>query len=255
MRTSTRFALIGLLLFGACDSGDTAVDGPDATPLPDITDEFDDATVYIWGTTIPFVPGSFTFQGMAGVKVCIDSHPEIPCAVSDETGSYRIDGVPADTEITMVASKQGWVSGATQTRTVLANSQSISLFVTDEVGTAALVRPVGYDYPFDGVGAVTFRFRDFATGGLRDAVITASSGDVIYTQRGGIPDPTLTAARRGDGYIFDVSPGEITIDIDAPGFRCNLGDMQAYPGDGPNQLRAIVHANMFTTVSAVCSAD
>ena len=57
------------------------------------------------------------------------------------------------------------------------------------------------------------------------------------------------------GSVFDVPPGEITIAIDAPGIRCHLDDLFAFPGSNANQVRAVVIADTITTVSAVCASE
>jgi len=249
-----RALLIASLGTAACWDSSTTAGGPDATPIPDVTNDFDDETTYVYGSIILSVPGSFSFETVPGVQVCLQSHPELPCVTSDDDGAYRIDGIPADTEIVLSAQKSGVMGGATQTRTVPSGGQEMLLIVTDEVAAAALVRPLGYEFPMVGVGMVRFRFRKYSGGGLNGAVISANVGDVIYTGSGSIPDPDLTSSRRGDGMIFEVPVGEVTLDVVADGYRCNLGDMGAFPGANENQVRAVVHENTLTRVDVTCAA-
>ncbi len=232
-----------------------AAESPDAGTLPDVDNDFDDNSVYLWGQLGTFNFSTFRLEGVPGATLCLPSVAGEPCATADDDGNYRLEGLTADTEIVAIASAPGYVSGATQVRTFLADGQSLNVILSDELNLAALIRPLGYDFPLDGKGIISFRFRDFASGGLRDAVITASSGDVVYSGSGNVPDPELTASRRGNGFVFDVTPGPVTITIDAPGFRCNLGDMEAFPGDNPNQVIAIVHPDTVTNLSATCAEE
>lgn len=251
----TRWLLIALLATAGCEANNAAEPaGPDAGHGPDVTNGFDDDTVYLYGVVGVRGDGWFP-EGVAGAELCVVSHPELPCVTTDAEGGYRLDGVPADTDIVVVATHAGHVSGATQARTYPANGQQVSIILSEEINVAAMVRPLGYEFPLGDTGIISFSFRNYTGGGLGGAVITASSGDVVYTGDGGLPDPDRTESRRGDGFVFDVTPGFVTLDVQADGYRCNLGEMTALAGDGPNQVVAVVHPGTITNVGVTCAAQ
>jgi|GEM_PF-6914671 len=248
-------ALVALVATAACNRGTRDEPGAaDAGAGPDVTNDFDDDTVYLYGVVGERSSGSWMPQGLVGAELCIVSHPELPCVTTGADGGYRMDGVPADTDIQIMATKEGHVSGATQVHTYPANGEELSVILSDDITMAAIVRPAGYEFPLGDVGMISFRFGSYTGGGLAGAVVTASSGDVVYAGQDGAPDPELTASGRGNGYVFAVTPGEVTLDVQMDGFRCNLvGEMTAFAGEGPNQVIAVAHAGAVTSVNVTCA--
>ncbi len=112
------------------------------------------------GPTISY-SGRFTEFALIGneppledAEICVVDHPQIPCVNTDADGKYLLTGVPANTELAITATKDGF-----QGNLVLAVSgevdQTVDAFMINNTLAQLVYTGAGFTWPLNNEGTLT----------------------------------------------------------------------------------------------------
>jgi hypothetical protein len=158
------------------------------------------------------------------VKICAVEKPNL-CATSDIDGKYSLK-LPKNSQLTAVANKAGYVQSMTFITTSDQGDPSYDGSIVSETTGAAAYQLAGFGAPDDTKGTITVDVLDAAGNGVKGATIALKTGQgqgPVYTKGTGTSatfDPTLTATDSGGAAFGLVTPGDITLDVTAPGMTC-----------------------------------
>lgn len=103
-------------------------------------------------------------------------------------------------------------------------------------------------------GAITFVARDGNDSALSGVSVTVSpAGRIGYMADGATIDPKLTATTaQGDGFVFDLPAGDVTITFSAAGRKCTRRVPEGWPAAAGATMVVPIQAGALTRASAVC---
>ena len=248
----------------ACDDAGSHTAAPDAAPpdgAPDVPAPVMDR---VTGSIYDLNPGA---APIAGAKVCVLHHADIPCGITDAAGSYAMmlpDLQGKDIAISVTA--EGWLGylatieqpvdidvPGEHLHTVVWPS-GLPLYSSARA-TQFLATQAGFTFPGAGTGFLVIRIDGATIGSLTGATATVtpvSGAGPVYTTSQGVPDPSLTGTSTSDGVLFgNLAPGEYEVTARAAGKTCSViadGGLLAgsWPPRGSGTVRVEVAADSFT---------
>jgi hypothetical protein len=163
--------------------------------------------------------------GVGGVEVCIDQHPEIPCATSAPSGLFTLRGMPAQQDLVLTCVKDGYVSSLRAIETAATDmDNSGAPIVTGKSGSPNPDLGIKYD---DTKGALSFfTLLSEDDGGLVlplgvTVTLSPSSGDgPFYTNAENLFERSATGTVGGLGFFFNLAPGNYELTFDDPHADC-----------------------------------
>jgi hypothetical protein len=212
-----------------------------ACPCPNVPASGD--TVAIGGVLVEATPISEKPRDerppIEGVEICVYENEDI-CTTTDENGEFTLEGVPADTDVYLSFTKDGYGS-----KIMGFSSGSSSLAVTVDLASDALreVRATAagaVDSEEKGsitAAAITYNTdkvdspwaSSSETGdwirleGVSFALEPESGTGPVYADADDVLDPSLdVTAEAGLVYFYDVEPGEYTVTFSHPSMSCML---------------------------------
>lgn len=198
-----------------------------------------------------------TGDRLAGVDVCIEDMPEVPCSVTNALGNFEIVGAPRNAEIVLriADGDPAFVAHRVLIRTGEVSDYvgSYLAYTTSSVSTA--LGASTWDAATSGIVLVDFRTGGFLLpyGWSPDALLGASitsshGGDVVYPDENLVVDPRLSAtSAAGVVLVLNVPPGEDVLTAVHPGAECVVDAAQAWPGPSADTVRVDVRAGAITT--------
>jgi hypothetical protein len=162
---------------------------------------------------------------VSGVRVCIDAHPEIPCATSDDEGAFTLGGLPSQTDLVLTCERDGYVHALRAIETASTDMDNTSSPIVTSKSDAP--RPdLGFSFD-DSMGAVTFFvLKAEADGGLalpRGVTASLSPGagkGPFFTRPNDTFDTSATSTIGGLGFFFNLPPGDYELSFDDPDADC-----------------------------------
>jgi hypothetical protein len=211
--------LFSMILLTACGGGDDAADATvsfDAPAAADAGPPDAPPTVSITGQIIDYV----TMNTVADMTVSVVEHPEVTPVLSDATGGYVVQGVPAGALVTLRFEKETYMPQVS--RAIQLGASDYVMYEGrgfDAVVTRAAVDLIGdiIGVPHDPArGALVVRLEDGTSlQGLAAAVADlqpVTGSPPVYFNSGSFPDPALTeTSTAGIALFHDYDPGPQTV--------------------------------------------
>lgn len=254
-------ALAALVALG-CSSEDGASD--DTTPADtatendtdeDTTDDTTQATVRVIGTVKAYVPhvaelSPWTFDHyLVGASVCLWDHADL-CTTTNDTGGYRLDGVPTSTQIALLVTGDDLPSYALQSVVGVVGRTNDAGLATTATMDAFLAGSGCTSTPAAGTGALWVGMSP----GVKATLTPTPSSPLVYGGADGYFDtsldrvPTDAHPDYSQAVVCGLAPGVYDIDFDG-GTSCHMSE--GWPVDG-HDLRALVVAGHLTVVNWIC---
>lgn len=187
---------------------------------------------------------------LEGATVCLDGH-EGACVTTGIDGAYRIEGVPARSEVAFAVERDAHqgalVPLVTDDRPVRAD------IALEPVEIVAARHESASVSPDPTLGALGFVALDEAlVEGVSVVIEPAPGAGPFYVDDGHGVDPTLTeTSARGFGFVIDVQPGAVRLLFSHPSRVCDR-PLLGWPGDESGAVRAPVRAGLETAVAVSC---
>ncbi|HMR76843.1 MAG TPA: hypothetical protein PKD61_17095 [Polyangiaceae bacterium] len=248
------------------------------------------------GPTISY-SGTFTEFALIGTgapladaEFCVLEHPEIPCVKTGADGKYLLDGVPANAELAITATKAGF-----QGNLVLAVSGDVDQVVDGFMINNSLAQIVyagsGFSWPLNNEGSLLAGVfhkvpkagpadagagdASASDGGSADAggagaggadagtknegldgatfsVTPASGKGPVYLSAGGTPDQGATeTSTQGFSLFGNLPPGEYEVTVNHPTKNCGI-DLLGWPGSKKNAARVRVQPDFIAAATFIC---
>lgn len=269
MKRTIVLGLAPLALLSACggssSSGGGAGDGADASGSYGTAEGGAPSAVAVSGAVVE-VTGSPTspISPLAGVEVCVDGHPDVPCVTSDATGAYSLPKVAPDADLAFSFSKSGYYGVVLLAHTLEASLRLPSATLSTEAQEAAFFQAAGWTYPAAGQGVL--RVRAQSTGqttctGLDHLTLVASAGTgpvyegpCVDTETAGPPSPALTATTTSGEGAFLVAPGAVSASSPSPTLLCTVSPFAGWGWASiqANSVGATILAQHETVVALQC---
>jgi hypothetical protein len=191
---------------------------------------------------------------IAGARVCVLDHPELPCATTDADGFYVLECAPmGDAAISFEA--EGFASGVWLWRGAPGDPQDLSVFLARMAENTGYLSPTGVVYPDGASALVTIDLTGSVTGLTAVQRSGSGEGPFFSADQSGRIDPAATSAASADELVFFVARpwegwSEIEIELlPPPGATCAQLD-GAWPArDGaPNAVRIPIRAGWETVI-------
>jgi hypothetical protein len=211
-------------------------------------------------------------QPAAGVSICLENFPTVPCVTTAADGSYRLTGVPKARDVEVTAFRWGNVpmnmlfksnedfayhqtmvtSGSLDAWTAIAGGTTSEWTGTISAATYVLN---GGQFPAnnDDLSAGTTGLAGFSFG-ITIPQVAAPSAVVSYLSAAGVPDPALTATT-STGYMGFVGANadqyyEVHATQAPAGYKCNHDFLQK--GLTPGSVKVRVRRGFITGFWAPC---
>lgn len=185
-----------------------------------------------------------------GATVCLEGR-EDACVTTAVDGAYRIEGVPARSEVAF-AVEHGAHQGAlvplvTDDRPVRAD---VALEPAEIIAARHDSAGVSPDPNLGSLGFVALD--EGLVEGVSVALEPAPGAGPFYVDEGHTVDPALTeTSARGFGFVIDVQPGEVRLLFSHPSRVCD-SPLLGWPDDESGAVRAPVRAGLETAVAVSC---
>ncbi len=160
-----------------------------------------------------------------GARVCVDQHPEIPCATSAADGTFVLSGLPGGTDLALTLDKSGYTPTLQPIQT-----SNADMVATSPLGMTPTTDPLpdaGFAIDLQGNGAVTFFALAFSGAtatpavGVTAALSPAAGHGPLYTDGRGKIDLAATSLSGYGGLYYDVPAGDYTLTFAAAAFNCS----------------------------------
>jgi len=161
-----------------------------------------------------------TFVPIAGATACVQNHPEVDCAVSNERGEYQIPCVPVG-DVALTYDAAGYPREIWAWTSRFAIDEDVSLGLLHDDDNARILEPTGEPYP-DGARSMIMIYWTGTADGATVALRRGTGTGAFYTRyEGGTLDPSVTSITRAGENAFLLAaamPGEHEIELEiAPG--------------------------------------
>lgn len=197
-------------------------------------------------------------SAIAGARVCVLDHPEIPCATSNAEGFYALGCAPVgDAAISFEA--DGFASGVWLWRGVAGDAIDLSVLLARESENTGYLSPTGVRYP-DGSSALVTIDANGAVEGMTARLRSGSGEGAFYSaDDGGRIDPSATFLEDETELVFFVARpwegwSELEVEILPPaGRRCGQVDGAWEARDGAeNVVRVPVRPGWESVIWIAC---
>jgi hypothetical protein len=185
---------------GSSDGGVSTIDGGPPPPLPEAVDCT--AEVARFAGVVTSLEAR---TPLVGARVCVDAHPEIPCATTDANGFYELSCAPiGDAAIHFDAA--GYAEGVwLWAGAVSAMPISLDVSLARMADNTTYLEPTGMVYPDDGDSLVTIDLNGNVAGLTARLVTGSGVGPYYSVDEGGRIDPTLSSASSDRELMFFVA--------------------------------------------------
>lgn len=196
------------------------------------------------------------YPSLAGVRVCVYEHAEVPCAVSDSEGRYTLAGLPKDLDVYLTYEKDSFAPMLWKPVSGTGDEMPAMFMLTREYRDA--FAKAGRIEPDDSTGLIYFGAHLLESRGtmvhqkfgtqeryyLRAyslSVAPAAKAGPVYVSSHGSPDANLTVASAAGWGIVQAVPGDYTLSYEHPSLSC------------PTVEAKVVKGFITAYVSVVCS--
>jgi hypothetical protein len=199
---------------------------------------------------------------IAGAKVCILDHAELPCVMSDATGAYTMtlphltsNFLPIAMNVT-APGHLGFTGLLNEATTQLAWFSMVKL-QDDASAMTELATQAGFTYPAAGNGFVVLTISN-AAGPIVGETATLAPGSgsgPVYFDDSGVPAPALTSTSSNGTVVFgDVTPGKIQIKVTGTDPTCSPMFLasNAWADPSPHAIDGEVAADSATQMFVIC---
>ena len=197
-------------------------------------------------------------SAIAGARVCVLDHPEIPCATTSAEGFYVLECAPlGDAAISFDA--VGFASGVWLWRGVAGGPTDLSVLLARDSENTGYLSPTGVTYP-DGSSALVTIDANGAVDGVTARLRSGSGHGAFYSaDDGGRIDPSATFLADETELVFFVARpwegwSELEVEITPPtGRSCAQTDGAWGARDGaPNVVRVPVRPGTESVIWITC---
>lgn len=197
-------------------------------------------------------------EHLGGVEVCAPDLPDVACVTSDDDGTWKLDGLPAETDVTVTAVLDGAVPTVfPQTTTMdwyawykvmvpltIMNTNASNLGVQLEADRGHVLFIAWEGLNLDGVD----------TPRVPDVTARAASGGglVFYANIVGLAAAGFEATTtNGSGGILNLRPGVHEVELTSPAGPCGA-PMFHWPEVRPGVIPVPVLAGHTTAIDVLC---
>jgi hypothetical protein len=234
------------------DAGTMADAGPPPPPTP-IDCENDPISSF--AGVVQALNGS---GPIAGVRVCVLDHPEIPCATTSAAGYYELACAPVG-EAAISFESTEYSTGVWLWNGEVNVTHALSVLLETPEGNTIYFASTGVAYPDGMSGLLTMTFTGNA-GGLTARLRSGEGRGPFYTiNEGGQLSPTATELESASEFAFFIArpaPGwnEIEVELNpGAGIVCGHPDGIWQARDAtPNVIRMPIQTGSETVVSVRC---
>ena len=199
-------------------------------------------------------------QPVQDVKVCVLEDSEIPCVTSDESGQWKIPGLPLDSNIALTAEHSEYVSSLFGQHTSMAwydwykvgippnimetNANQLDMNLSTEKGNVLFLTWEGLNV--DGVD----------TDNIEGVTAEVDGGGQLFYANGlglASKDATETSGS-GSGGLLNIEPGEVAVKLSAQAGVCAQEHMFHYAVES-EWIAVPVRAGFTTAIDVICPVD
>ncbi len=197
-------------------------------------------------------------QPMDSVEVCTPDLPDVPCTTTGPDGTWRLPGLPRDTDVVVTASHEGTVETVFPQSTTLdwydwyKVMVPLSIMNTNASNVGATLDPARGNILFivwEGLnldGVDTARVPDVTVRSL------SGEGAVFYSSSIGLASAKAEATTsNGSGGVLNLTPGVHELEFTAPGGPCSE-PMFHWSYTSPNVIPVPVLAGHTTAIDVLC---
>jgi hypothetical protein len=210
------------------------------------------------------------FEGVAGVKVCVDGHSEIPCVMSAADGTFTLAGLPGGANLLITLAKDGYLSvlkpiqmgrmdeqnGFPIFMTMLSDGLPDAGFVIDQVNKGLANVFLLSTAPPPDAGPDSGLMFSIPPGGTL-SISPASGNGPEYVDNSNQIDTTATSLVGISAMFYNLDPGNYTVTGNAPNFDCEPINFpfsaDGYPTGTSHQVGFPVKAGYVDLVGLLCS--
>jgi hypothetical protein len=188
---------------------------------------------------------------LVGANVCLLSEPEV-CQETDSTGAVQLAGLKASGD-GVSASFSNFVTGIWPVMTSN-DVDNWRLDLRPDDWTASLASQLGVTLDAS-MGIIVFQAYDSSGTLLPGVSVSSSTGGVVgyLDTSGGALDAGFTANdRSGQGFIFNVPVGNVSVSFASPGLVCQRQGANGWPADGGATSLGPVVSGEMTRYAATC---
>jgi hypothetical protein len=230
---------------GAPDDAGMSADMPLATDAG-VDAMFPAGTLAIIGTLRDFS----TEAPLAGAQVCVAEPAGGPCATTDASGAFRLDGMPEETNVLVTFNATGYFPIAVTVR-MRATDVAIDYTIPMRDVVHSLARLVSGARADPAKGHVFVQTA--RTAGVTTTMAPMTGMGPVYTS-GGLPSPAATSTTTDGTAIYaNFAPGEYEITfVPPPGNACVDTEVNWPAGENKSRLRIL--ADHITSLTMDCRA-
>jgi hypothetical protein len=239
--------------------GSDSTSGPDAMVDAMVDAPTSDAMLSMLSGIVNGFANGPPYPVIAGATLCVDGRSDLPCAMSDSTGHFRL-GVPIGVDY---APRVGLAGYETQLSPRKGGGSGEVYFLGTDTEMAAIANLAGGTYPSSTSGYMTLLIFDLSNqplGGAQVHISPASGVGPIYFNAQQDPDPTLSAttsagqANGGLGF-WNVAPGMVDVMVTSTtNPNCRFIINGSWPSPTPGAATRIpVEAGARTRATITCS--
>jgi hypothetical protein len=181
-----------------------------------------------------------------GLDVCVFERVDLPCGKSGEDGIYTVPKVPANAEVSLAYTQEGFFPELIMVKT---GSEDLMLPITSAHATqdqAQLILQLveqTEDTKRGHLGLGVFRQNTNDTfvemiEGISFELDPPSDSKAVYLRDNGLPDPQRTETSvNARAFIFNVEPGEVVVSVTHNYWKnCGVGGF-GWPSEGKAAIR------------------
>jgi hypothetical protein len=194
---------------------------------------------------------------LAGARVCVVGHPEIPCATSGADGTYvmTVTEPTTDRDLAVNVTAAGYLGGTALLHETAGELTWATPSLFDDAAAAALLTPAGIAYPSGGKGVVLLSVWGRSGGAALGVTVSSApaGGAPVYLDQTGTPDPTLSGIT-SDGYVLlgNLQPGPIEITVSDGSCAPAVFAAEAWPDAKPATISGVTVADSLTEMVVAC---
>ena len=188
---------------------------------------------------------------LADAEVCLHDAPEVPCATTGADGSYRLEGLPADSEVALAMRHDGH-QGALVPLVIDERPPDVSVALSPQ-GEIDARNAAGGVTATDATGSVGLVAIDGSrVAGVSVTVDAPSVEGPVYVDSAGDPDPALgETSDRGFAFAVALPPGSAEASFSHESLSCDVPAL-GWPAREGGSVRFPVAAGLETTVAVSC---
>ncbi len=198
-----------------------------------------------------------SFLAWEGVEVCVEDLPEVACVTTDGDGDFLLEGLPLETDITVVPSHEELIGTNHPHNTAdYDNPWNRALITRDKLDDAAADMGGTFEAGTGFYGFVVITdFPDWAlTKGVTFSLEPDPGVEGYYGDAFGSPDPDLDATgAAGSGGMLNIPPGDYLVQFEGPGGPCRRIASWDFEEGDPVPVR--IEADEVTYMEVICPPE